>query len=76
VQDNRKVQNKMMSCTQCGRLVQAFDSALGEYLSARANPFFDVSTELAASKQVDMERAKHNLKEHRVACSLSVTPTQ
>ena len=64
----------MMSCTQCGRLVQAFDSALGEYLNARANPFFEVSTELAASKQVDMERAKYNLKEHRVVCPSLVQP--
>ena len=53
----------MMSCTQCGRLIQAFDSALVEYLNTRANAFFDVNTALAASKQVDMEPAKYNLKE-------------
>ena len=53
-----------MNCRQCNDLIQVFKSRLAGYVSARAAPFYRVSTELAARKQVDMERARADLEEH------------
>jgi hypothetical protein len=35
---------------------------------ARSSVYYQVSTELAARKNVDMERAKSHLEEHQLAC--------
>lgn len=53
-----------MKCWQCNDLIQVFRSRLAGYVKARATPFYRVSTELAARKQVDMERARGDLEEH------------
>ena len=53
-----------MNCRQCNDLVQVFKSRLAGYVNARAAPYYRVSTELAARKQVDMERARADLEEH------------
>lgn len=58
-----------MSCLHCTELMRTLRFAQSKYIEARAAPFFFVSTELAASKQVDMERAKCELYEHQSACS-------
>jgi hypothetical protein len=57
-----------MDCVRCDHLMQVFTSRLEGYVQARAAAFYRVSTELAARKQVDMERAKTDFEEHRLAC--------
>jgi hypothetical protein len=57
-----------MNCLRCDHLMQVFTSRHEGYVQARAAAFYRVSTELAARKQVDMERARTDLEEHRLAC--------
>jgi hypothetical protein len=42
---------------------------LAKYAEARASPFYKVSKELAARNQVNMERARNDLKEHLLICT-------
>lgn len=58
-----------MDCLRCTHLEHALESVLGKYREARLAPFYQVSTELAAKRQVDMERAKNDLEEHQLICS-------
>jgi len=55
-----------MDCLECKKLEDAFKSKLGLYIEARSAAYYRVSTELAAKKNVDMERARNNMKEHRL----------
>ena len=57
-----------MNCLECRDLERAFQSRLTKYIETRSEAFYRVSTELAAKKQVDMERAKTDLQEHRSIC--------
>jgi hypothetical protein len=58
-----------MDCLKCVDLRQAFESKLGKYIEARSAAYYRVSTELAAHKNVDMERAWSDLEEHQLVCS-------
>jgi hypothetical protein len=49
-------------------LQQAFESKLGRYVEARSAAYYRVSTELAAHRNVDMERAWSDLEEHQLVC--------
>jgi len=57
-----------MNCLECRDLERAFQSRLDKYIESRSAAFYRVSTELAAKKQVDMERAKTDLQEHQLMC--------
>lgn len=57
-----------MNCLKCIDLRQAFESKLGKYIEARSAAYYRVSTELAAHKNVDMERAWSDLEEHQLIC--------
>ena len=57
-----------MNCLECRDFDRAFQSRLAKYIEARSAAFYRVSTELAAKKMVDMERAKTDLQEHQSAC--------
>jgi len=57
-----------MDCLICKGLEQAFESRHSEYIEARSAAYYRVSTELAACKNVDMERAKSDLEEHQSGC--------
>lgn len=57
-----------MDCPRCMVLEQAFEFKLNKYSAARSAAFFQVSTELAAKKMVDMERARNDLEEHQLTC--------
>lgn len=57
-----------MKCLECAALGRAFKVALDGYTEARAAPFYRVSTELAAIKNVDMERARASIQEHKLVC--------
>jgi hypothetical protein len=46
-----------------------FRCKLAKYAEARDSPFYQVSKELAARNQVNMERARNDLKEHLLICT-------
>jgi hypothetical protein len=58
-----------MDCLKCVHLEQVFESSLSGYSEARSSAFYQVSTELAAKKKVDMERARNDMEEHQFICS-------
>jgi len=57
-----------MECSICKDLERALESRRSKYIEARSAAYYRVSTELAAHKNVDMERAKSDLEEHRLVC--------
>jgi hypothetical protein len=57
-----------VDCAKCRELRQALEFKFGEYVEARSNAYYRVSTELAAHKNVDMERARNDLEEHQFVC--------
>lgn len=57
-----------MACLICRDLERTLDFRRSKYFEARSAAYYQVSTELAAQKNVDMERAKSDLEEHRLAC--------
>ena len=61
-----------MNCLECKHLKEAFESRLSKYIEARSAAYYRVSTELAAKKNVDMERAKNELQEHQSLCVSAV----
>jgi hypothetical protein len=56
------------NCRICKDLEELCESKLTEYVEARSDAYYQVSTELAAYKNVEMERAKSELEEHRFVC--------
>jgi hypothetical protein len=56
------------NCLICKDLERAFESRLSQYMEARSAAYYQVSTDLAAQKNVDMERAKSDLEDHRLVC--------
>jgi len=57
-----------MHCTICRELTRVFEAGLSECIEARSAACTQVSTNLLAMKNVDMERAKYELEEHRLVC--------
>jgi hypothetical protein len=57
-----------MNCLECKNLEEAFESRLSQYIDACTAAYYRVTTELAAKKNVDMERAKNALEEHPLVC--------
>ncbi len=55
----------------CKNLEKRFDIKLNDYMDARSSAYYRVSTELAATKNVDMERARYDLEEHHLVCASS-----
>lgn len=59
---------KFMDCLECKDLDRALKLTLASYMTARSAPFYRICTDIAAKKEVDMERAKTDLQEHRLVC--------
>jgi hypothetical protein len=59
-----------MACALCSHLTAIFQSAHERYIAASNGVFCLVSTELAASRLVDLERAKNDLTEHQSVCGV------
>ena len=57
-----------MDCVTCESLERAFESRRSNYIEAVSAPYYLVSSELAASKNVAMEQAKGSLEDHRSIC--------
>ena len=62
-----------MDCPICRDLKRAYEVGLSEYIEARSSAIFRVSRKIAASKNVDMERARYDMEEHRSVCTSAVT---
>jgi hypothetical protein len=61
-----------MDCLSCRDLERAYEAGLNEYIEARFSACFRVCTKLVARKNVDMERARYELEEHRFMCISAV----
>ena len=61
-----------MDCLECKDLGRHFDEMQARYEAARTSAYYRVCTELAAKREVDMERAKSALAEHREVCAMAV----
>lgn len=57
-----------MDCPVCWSLKRAYEAAAGEYIKARSSACFRVCLDVAARKNVEMERARYELEEHRHGC--------
>jgi hypothetical protein len=62
---------------ECAALDRTFKAAFAKYIEARSSALFRVSSEFAAMKQVDMERVKASIQEHKLVCPFAgeVAPT-
>jgi hypothetical protein len=58
----------------CKDLERTFEARHSTYIAARSAPYYRVSTELAAYQNVEMERAKSDLEEHRLVCVFAPGP--
>jgi len=65
-----------MDCLMCKGLRRVFESKRSQYIEARSAAYYQVSTELAAYKNVDMERAKSDLEEHQLVCVFAANMRQ
>jgi hypothetical protein len=61
-----------MDCPICGDLKRAYEAGFSEYIKASFSACYRVSKRLAARMNVDMERARHELKEHRFVCTSAI----
>ena len=52
----------------CNDLERAYAAGISKYMEARSSASYGVSTKLVAFKNVEMERAKSELEEHRLVC--------
>ena len=57
-----------MDCLTCKNLERALESRRREYIEARSAAYYPVTTEFAAHKNVDKERANNDLEEHQLVC--------
>jgi len=57
-----------VTCSICRELERDFEATRGEYLDALSAVFYRVSTHFAASKNVELERARNALEEHKAEC--------
>ena len=57
-----------MACVICKDLERVLELRRTNYLEALSCAYYRVSTQVAAHKNVDMERAKNGLEEHRAVC--------
>jgi hypothetical protein len=58
-----------MDCSICRDLTRAFEAGLSEYMEARSSACYRVSKKFAAKRNVDMQRARYELEEHRLVCA-------
>ena len=64
-----------MRCLICSNLEAAFEARHSEYLEAGSGAFYGVSKRFAAYINVEMERARIELEEHRLVCLSAANET-
>ena len=57
-----------MDCLACTDLKQRYEASLADFTEARSSAYYRVTHRFAAGKNVEMERARFELEEHRAAC--------
>ena len=62
-----------MACATCADLERDFEFRRAEYIEALSEAYYRVSSELAASKNVELELAKSTLVEHQFVCGDAAT---
>jgi Zn-dependent peptidase ImmA (M78 family) len=65
-----------MDCLICRDLKRTLEFKRTEFFKARSAAYYQVSTKVAAYKQVEMERAKSNWEEHRLVCATATEARQ
>jgi hypothetical protein len=60
-----------MHCLHCESLELAFEASRSEYIEATSLANYRISKRFAAYKNVEMERARTELEEHRSVCVLA-----
>ena len=63
---------RLVDCLECKDLERALKLTLASYVTARSAAFYRVCTDIAAKKEVDMERARTDLQEHRLVCPFAI----
>ena len=61
-----------MECSICRDRERAYQAGLSEYTEARSSACYQVSKRLAAFKNVEMERTRSDLEEHRLVCVFAI----
>jgi len=61
-----------MECSICRDRERAYQARISEYTEARSSACYQVSKRLAAFKNVEMERAKSDLEDHRLVCVCAI----
>lgn len=57
-----------MNCPTCRDLKRAYEAERTDYIEACSSAWFHVYSGIAAHKNVEMERARCELEEHRLVC--------
>jgi hypothetical protein len=57
-----------MDCSVCWTLKRTYESAASEYMEARSSAWFRMCMDVAARKNVEMERARYEFEEHHRVC--------
>jgi hypothetical protein len=57
-----------MDCLACTDLKQRYEASLADFTEARSSAYYRVTHRFAAAKNVEMERARFELEEHRSVC--------
>ncbi len=57
-----------MDCLTCRDLKARYDVCIIDYAEARSSEYYRITHQFAAGKNVDMERARFELEEHRSVC--------
>jgi hypothetical protein len=65
-----------MHCRLCENLQRALEARRSEYIEASSDAYYRVSKRLAAYKNVEMERARAELQEHRMVCLAAMNASQ
>ena len=63
-----------MGCLICEDLERIFRARLAEYAEACSSECYRVNKKFAAHKNVEMERARYELEEHRSVCLAARRP--
>jgi hypothetical protein len=58
-----------MNCPICKNLEQTYEARLRDYAAARSSALYEICKKIAAQKNVEMERARYELEEHRLVCA-------
>ena len=57
-----------MNCPTCQELERTYEAAFSEYIEARSSEWFFICPGVAARKNVNIERTRYELEEHRLVC--------